>query len=79
MVCSDHGFAPYYRSFHVNAWLRELGYLVLRDGVRPILRAGSRHQCAFRPMKPTQWFRSSTAMNKTFGCSLFGEAALASR
>ena len=34
-VCSDHGFAPYYRSFHVNAWLREHGYLVLKDGVRP--------------------------------------------
>ena len=35
MVVSDHGFAPFYRSFHVNAWLREQGYLVLEDGVAP--------------------------------------------
>ncbi len=35
MVMSDHGFAPYRRSFHVNAWLREHGYLALADGVRP--------------------------------------------
>ncbi|MEZ4389225.1 MAG: alkaline phosphatase family protein [Candidatus Krumholzibacteriia bacterium] len=35
MVMSDHGFAPYYRSLHVNAWLRERGYLTLQDGVEP--------------------------------------------
>ncbi len=35
MVMSDHGFAPYRRSFHVNSWLREHGYLALRDGVAP--------------------------------------------
>jgi len=35
MVMSDHGFAPYRRSFHVNAWLREQGFLALRDGVAP--------------------------------------------
>ncbi|RKZ19649.1 hypothetical protein DRQ50_01640 [bacterium] len=35
MVISDHGFAPYHRSFHVNAWLREHGYLVLKQGVEP--------------------------------------------
>jgi predicted AlkP superfamily phosphohydrolase/phosphomutase len=34
MVMSDHGFAPYTRSMHVNAWLRDNGYLHLRDGVR---------------------------------------------
>ncbi len=35
MVVSDHGFAPFYRSVHVNAWLRQEGYLVLKDGVEP--------------------------------------------
>lgn len=35
MVMSDHGFAPYLRSLHVNAWLREHGYLHLKDGVEP--------------------------------------------
>ncbi len=27
IVLSDHGFAPYYRSFNLNTWLRENGYL----------------------------------------------------
>jgi predicted AlkP superfamily phosphohydrolase/phosphomutase len=34
VVMSDHGFQPYTRKFHLNAWLREHGYLVLRDGKR---------------------------------------------
>jgi predicted AlkP superfamily phosphohydrolase/phosphomutase len=32
-VVSDHGFAPYHRSFHVNTWLLENGYLQLERGV----------------------------------------------
>ncbi len=35
LVMSDHGFAPYHRNVHLNAWLREHGYLVLKDGVDP--------------------------------------------
>lgn len=35
LVMSDHGFAPYRRSFHVNTWLLEHGYLALQDGVAP--------------------------------------------
>jgi predicted AlkP superfamily phosphohydrolase/phosphomutase len=35
IVLSDHGFAPYYREFHLNRWLYDEGYLVLKDGVRP--------------------------------------------
>jgi predicted AlkP superfamily phosphohydrolase/phosphomutase len=34
VVMSDHGFQPYTRKFHLNAWLRERGFLVLRDGKR---------------------------------------------
>jgi predicted AlkP superfamily phosphohydrolase/phosphomutase len=35
IVLSDHGFAPYYRKFHLNRWLYDEGYLALRPGVRP--------------------------------------------
>ena len=31
IVMSDHGFASWRRSFHLNAWLREKGYLVVKD------------------------------------------------
>lgn len=32
LVLSDHGFAPYYRSFNLNTWLRNHGYLALKEG-----------------------------------------------
>jgi predicted AlkP superfamily phosphohydrolase/phosphomutase len=32
IVMSDHGFQPYTRKLHLNAWLRDAGYLVLKDG-----------------------------------------------
>ena len=32
IVLSDHGFTTFRRAVHVNAWLREAGYLALRDG-----------------------------------------------
>ncbi len=31
LVCSDHGFAQFARQFHLNTWLRDNGYLVLKD------------------------------------------------
>jgi predicted AlkP superfamily phosphohydrolase/phosphomutase len=34
IVCSDHGFAQFGRQFHLNTWLRENGYLVLKDDAR---------------------------------------------
>ncbi|HEY8517287.1 MAG TPA: alkaline phosphatase family protein [Candidatus Binatia bacterium] len=34
IVMSDHGFQPYTRKAHLNAWLRDQGYLVLKDGKR---------------------------------------------
>jgi predicted AlkP superfamily phosphohydrolase/phosphomutase len=33
LVVSDHGFAPFRRSFNLNTWLVENGYLALRSGV----------------------------------------------
>jgi predicted AlkP superfamily phosphohydrolase/phosphomutase len=35
LVISDHGFAPYYRSFNLNTWLLHNGYLALKPGTDP--------------------------------------------
>src|SRR5262249_7731545 len=32
LVLSDHGFAPYYRSFNLNTWLLDNGYIKLKPG-----------------------------------------------
>lgn len=32
LVLSDHGFGPYYRSFNLNTWLLQNGYIVLKAG-----------------------------------------------
>ncbi len=32
VVMSDHGFQPFTRDVHLNAWLRDQGYLRLKDG-----------------------------------------------
>ncbi|MEW6270366.1 MAG: alkaline phosphatase family protein [Thermodesulfobacteriota bacterium] len=34
LVMSDHGFEPFTRKVSLNAWLRDAGYLVLKDGKR---------------------------------------------
>ena len=34
IVMSDHGFQPFLRKFHLNAWLRDHGYLVLKGEKR---------------------------------------------
>jgi len=34
LVLSDHGFAPYYRSFNLNTWLQNNGYLKLKEGAQ---------------------------------------------
>jgi predicted AlkP superfamily phosphohydrolase/phosphomutase len=31
IVMSDHGFAPYYRSFNLGTWLKDNGYVTLTD------------------------------------------------
>jgi len=41
LVLSDHGFAPYYRSFNLNTWLLDNGYIKLknnadRDSAEPL-------------------------------------------
>jgi predicted AlkP superfamily phosphohydrolase/phosphomutase len=34
IVMSDHGFQPFTREVHVNAWLRDHGWLALKNGAR---------------------------------------------
>ncbi len=34
VVMSDHGFQPFTRDVHLNAWLRDNGYLVMKPGKR---------------------------------------------
>ena len=34
LVVSDHGFAPYYRSFNLNTWLLDHGYIHMREGAK---------------------------------------------
>jgi predicted AlkP superfamily phosphohydrolase/phosphomutase len=34
LVLSDHGFTPYYRSFHLNSWLKDQGYLCLKEDAK---------------------------------------------
>jgi predicted AlkP superfamily phosphohydrolase/phosphomutase len=33
LICADHGFQSFRHQFHVNNWLAEKGFLVLREGV----------------------------------------------
>ena len=35
LVLSDHGFAPYRRSFNLNTWLLQNGYITLQPGSQP--------------------------------------------
>jgi len=34
LAISDHGFAPFYREVNLNTWLKDRGYLVLKDPTR---------------------------------------------
>jgi predicted AlkP superfamily phosphohydrolase/phosphomutase len=40
VVCSDHGFVQFGRQFHLNTWLRDNGYLTIKDAERSKERTG---------------------------------------
>jgi len=42
LICSDHGFAQYGRQFHLNTWLRENGYLVIKPKAAKKSRTSTR-------------------------------------
>ena len=41
IVCSDHGFASYRQSFHLNSWLIQQGLMSLKEAVDPNDREGA--------------------------------------
>lgn len=51
ITLSDHGFNSFRRGVHVNTWLRDNGFLTLRDGVQPGKEAGDF-------LKAVDWSRS---------------------
>jgi predicted AlkP superfamily phosphohydrolase/phosphomutase len=51
ITLSDHGFNSFRRGVHVNTWLRDNGFLTLREGVAPGEEAGDL-------LKAVDWSRS---------------------
>jgi predicted AlkP superfamily phosphohydrolase/phosphomutase len=49
LVLSDHGFAPYRRSFNLNTWLLNNGYITLRQGT---------NLNAYEPLANVDWTKS---------------------
>jgi predicted AlkP superfamily phosphohydrolase/phosphomutase len=39
MICADHGFQTFRWQFHVNNWLEQNGYLVMKDGVNSSMKS----------------------------------------
>lgn len=58
-VVSDHGFGPTHRTFYLNEWLRERGYLVLRDE-DAVGRVGWRTRLVGRLAAPLFWLNNAS-------------------
>jgi predicted AlkP superfamily phosphohydrolase/phosphomutase len=62
MVMSDHGFGPQHRTFHLNEWFRQSGYLFVRredtSSYRNLVRQVSRF--LVRMNEQSRWFRQMT-------------------
>jgi predicted AlkP superfamily phosphohydrolase/phosphomutase len=61
IVMSDHGFAPFRRKMHVNDWLVQEGYLVLKDGVSQtqlLAQQVDGHGDAIPGTGPVDWSKS---------------------
>ncbi|MDQ7028785.1 MAG: alkaline phosphatase family protein [Ardenticatenia bacterium] len=58
-VVSDHGFGPTHRTFYLNEWLRERGYLVLRDEAE-VGRVGWRTRLIGRLSAPLFWLNQAS-------------------
>ncbi len=58
LVLSDHGFAPYRRSFNLNTWLLNNGYIALKEGVS---------ENASEPLANVDWSRT-----RAYGLGLNG-------
>jgi predicted AlkP superfamily phosphohydrolase/phosphomutase len=58
LVLSDHGFAPYYRSFNLNTWLLNNGYIRVKPGA---------HSDSLEPFAGVDW-----AQTRAYGLGLNG-------
>lgn len=58
LVLSDHGFAPYYRSFNMNTWLLQNGYIKLKSDA---------NSESSQPFANVDW-----SQTKTYGLGLNG-------
>jgi predicted AlkP superfamily phosphohydrolase/phosphomutase len=63
MAISDHGFQAQTRQFHLNAWLRDEGYLVLKQGttarsISPAVKDGSHEPDFDSPDTQVDWGRT---------------------
>jgi len=58
-VVSDHGFGPTHRTFYLNEWLKEQGYLVLRDEAKAG-RVNWRTRLIGRLSKPLFWLNQAS-------------------
>jgi predicted AlkP superfamily phosphohydrolase/phosphomutase len=59
MLCADHGFTSYRRGMHVNNWLAQEGYLVMRDGVQ---RSAGRSLAAYPDWSKTKAYSLGLGM-----------------
>lgn len=58
-VVSDHGFGPAYRIFYLNEWLRQQGYLVLKDE-EAVGKVGWRTRLIGRLSTPLFWLNKAS-------------------
>jgi len=59
LLCADHGFTSYRRGMHVNNWLAQKGYLVLRDRVK---RSDGRRLAAYPDWSRTKAYALGLGM-----------------
>lgn len=58
-VVSDHGFGPAYRIFYLNEWLRQQGYLVLKEK-KAIGQVGWRTRILGKLSSPLFWLNNAS-------------------
>lgn len=58
-IISDHGFGPAYRAFYLNEWLRQQGYLVLKDD-KALGKVGWRSWLVGKLATPLFWLNKTS-------------------
>lgn len=60
-IVSDHGFGPVHRTFYINEWLRQNGYLVLKDNAASS-KTRSARQLLGKLTAPLFWLNQSSPL-----------------